>query len=123
LGGIDAVTPQLRATLAKDAQAYTWVAATVASDNQTWLQLAVGEPVMPIGGFSGGDPAPTLARFKQYVADGKIHYFVAQGGEEGGFGRSGTDSTGSQISSWVTKTFSSQTVGSTVLYDLTGPAS
>ncbi|MFF1452251.1 ArnT family glycosyltransferase [Streptomyces sp. NPDC058274] len=123
LGGIDAVTPHLRATLVKDAQAYTWVAATVASDNQTWLQLAVGEPVMPIGGFSGGDPAPTLARFKQYVADGKIHYFVAQGGEEGGFGRSGTDSTGSQISSWVTKTFGSQTVGSTVLYDLTGPAS
>jgi 4-amino-4-deoxy-L-arabinose transferase-like glycosyltransferase len=123
LGGIDAVTPQLRATLVKDAQAYTWVAATVASDNQTWLQLAVGEPVMPIGGFSGGDPAPTLAQFKQYVADGKIHYFVVQGGEEGGSGRSGTDSTGSQITSWVTKTFTSQTVGSTVLYELSSPAS
>ncbi|MFD4524197.1 ArnT family glycosyltransferase [Streptomyces sp. NPDC058470] len=119
LGSVDAVTPQLRATLAADASAYTWVAATVASDNQTWLQLAVGEPVMPIGDFSGGDPAPTLAQFKQYVADGKIHYFVAQGDEDGGFSRDGTDTTGSQISAWVTTTFTPQTVGSTTLYDLT----
>ncbi|MGW7048668.1 ArnT family glycosyltransferase [Streptomyces avermitilis] len=119
LDGIDAVTPRLRATLLKDAQAYTWVAATVASDNQTWLQLAIREPVMPIGGFSGGDPAPTLAQFKQYVADGKIHYFATQGGQDGGFARGGTDTTGSQISSWVTTTFTPRTVGSTTLYDLT----
>ncbi|MFJ6083182.1 glycosyltransferase family 39 protein [Streptomyces sp. NPDC092369] len=123
LGGIDAVTPQLRATLVENAQDYTWVAATVASDNQTWLQLATGRPVMPIGGFSGGDPAPTLARFQQYVADGKIHYFVAQGGEEGGFARDGEDSTGAQISAWVTASFTARTVGSTVVYDLTAPKS
>lgn len=119
LGSIDAVAPQLRAMLVKDAEAYTWVAATVASDNQTWLQLATGEPVMPIGGFGGGDPAPTLAQFKQYVADGKIHYFVTQGDQEGGFARDGADTTGSQISAWVTTTFTAQTVGSTTLYDLT----
>jgi len=123
LGGIDAVTPQLRATLVENAQDYTWVAATVASDNQTWLQLATGQPVMPIGGFSGGDPAPTLARFKQYVADGEIHYFVAQGGEEGGFARDGADTTGSRISSWVTTSFTPRTVGSTVIYDLSAPKS
>lgn len=123
LGSTDAVTPQLRALLVKDAEAYTWVAATVASDNQTWLQLATGEPVMPIGGFSGGDPSPTLARFKQYVADGKIHYFVAQGDQEGGFARDGADTTGSQISSWVTTTFTPQTVGSTTVYDLTAATS
>ncbi|MGW3409998.1 ArnT family glycosyltransferase [Streptomyces sp. NPDC000888] len=119
LGSTDAVTPQLRALLVKDAEAYTWAAATVASDNQTWLQLATGEPVMPIGGFSGGDPSPTLAQFKQYVANGKIHYFVTQGDQEGGFARDGADTTGSQISSWVTTTFTPQTVGSTTVYDLT----
>ncbi|MEV6173062.1 glycosyltransferase family 39 protein [Streptomyces sp. NPDC051954] len=119
LGGIDAVTPQLRAMLLKDAQAYTWVAATVASDNQTWLQLATGKPVMPIGGFGGADPAPTLARFKQYVAEGQIHYFVTQGDQEGGFARDDADTTGSQISSWVATAFTPQTVGSTTLYDLT----
>ena len=33
-------------------------------------------PVMAVGGFNGTDPAPTLAQFQQYVADGKIHYFI-----------------------------------------------
>ena len=32
---------------------------------------------MAIGGFNGSDPSPTLAQFKQYVADGEIHYFIA----------------------------------------------
>ena len=35
---------------------------------------------MPIGGFNGSDPSPTLAEFQQYVAEGKIHYFIAGGG-------------------------------------------
>lgn len=33
-------------------------------------------PVMPIGGFNGSDPSPTLTQFKAYVAAGKIHYFI-----------------------------------------------
>ena len=35
---------------------------------------------MAIGGFNGSDPSPTLAQFKAYVAQGKIHYFIASGG-------------------------------------------
>jgi hypothetical protein len=35
---------------------------------------------MPIGGFNGSDPAPTLARFQQDVREGRIHYFIAGGG-------------------------------------------
>ena len=35
---------------------------------------------MAIGGFNGTDPAPTLAQFEKYVAEGKIHYFIASGG-------------------------------------------
>ena len=34
---------------------------------------------MAIGGFNGSDPSPTLAQFKQYVADGEIHYFIGGG--------------------------------------------
>ena len=29
--------------------------------------------MMPIGGFNGSDPSPTLEQFQQYVAEGKIH--------------------------------------------------
>ena len=34
---------------------------------------------MPIGGFNGSDPSPTLEQFQQYVANGEIHYYIAGG--------------------------------------------
>ena len=56
------------------------MAAAVGSQNASGYQLATGDPVMAIGGFNGSDPSPTLAQFQQYVADGKIHYFIGGGG-------------------------------------------
>ncbi len=49
------------------------------SNSAAGYQLASDEPVMAIGGFNGTDPAPTLAQFEKYVAEGKIHYFIAGG--------------------------------------------
>ena len=40
---------------------------------------------MAIGGFSGSDPAPSLAEFEKLVSGHQIHYFVS-GGAGGGFG-------------------------------------
>ena len=74
----------LTKTLQADASRYTWAAATVNSNNAAGYQLASGEPVMAIGGFNGTDPSPTLAQFEKYVAEGKIHYFIAGGGGFGG---------------------------------------
>jgi hypothetical protein len=79
---------------------------------------------MAIGGFNGSDPSPTLAEFKQYVEDGKIHYFIAGGGMGGGMGGGGDSSgTSSQISEWVEANFKEVTVGSATFYDLTQPTS
>ncbi|GAA2583215.1 ArnT family glycosyltransferase [Streptomyces tubercidicus] len=112
------VSDRAKELLKKDADDYTWAAATIGSQNAASYQLATGKPVMAIGGFNGSDPSPTLARFKEYVADGKIHYFLA-----GGRGGPGGDRGGSsQITSWVTKTFKKVTVGSTTFYDLTRKA-
>jgi hypothetical protein len=72
---------------------------------------------MPIGGFSSGDPAPTLAQFKADVAAKKIHYFIGNG--RGGFSPGGQG--GETISSWVTDNFTSETVAGVTLYDLTKP--
>jgi hypothetical protein len=69
---------------------------------------------MPIGGFNGSDPSPTLAQFKQYVADGQIHWFIASG--NGG----GPGGGNNAISTWVTANFTATTVGGTTLYDLSG---
>jgi 4-amino-4-deoxy-L-arabinose transferase-like glycosyltransferase len=124
VGGIlNSSTPStaLVSALKQNASAYRWVAATVSSNQAAGYQLATGDAVMPIGGFNGTDPSPTLAQFQQWVAAGKIHYFIAGGG--GGFGGpgggAGGGSTASSITSWVESTFRSTTVGGVTLYDLT----
>ena len=75
---------------------------------------------MPIGGFNGTDPYPTLAQFEQLVAQKKIHYFIAGGGGFGGGGGGGSASS-SAITSWVESHFASKTVGGVTLYDFTAP--
>ncbi|MGW1336721.1 glycosyltransferase family 39 protein [Streptomyces rubiginosohelvolus] len=115
------VDTEAKALLTKGADDYTWVAAAVGAQNAASYQLATGDPVMAIGGFNGSDPSPTLDRFKKYVAEGKIHYFVSGGGMGGGPG--GSSGTSSQISSWVTENFTEVTVGGATFYDLTQPTS
>ncbi len=72
--------------------------------------LATGEPVMAMGGFSGGDPAPTLAQLQSMVSAGEVHYVLVSGGR--GFGRGGRSrvaaparvgASRSGISQWVTE--------------------
>jgi 4-amino-4-deoxy-L-arabinose transferase-like glycosyltransferase len=89
-----------------------WAAATDGSQSSAPLALASGKSVMAIGGFDGSDPAPTLATFQQYVAEGKISYYVSGGRGGGGFGGS------SQIATWVAAHYKAQTVGGTTVYDL-----
>ncbi|SOD85331.1 glycosyltransferase family 39 protein [Streptomyces sp. Ag109_G2-15] len=112
------VSSAAKKLLEKDAGSYTWVAASIGSQNAASYQLATGDPVMAIGGFNGTDPSPTLAQFKKYVADGKIHYFIAGGGMGGS-----SSGTSSQITSWVESNFKKVTVGSATFYDLTQKAS
>ncbi|MEU6296699.1 ArnT family glycosyltransferase [Streptomyces erythrochromogenes] len=130
------VGAEAKAALTADADAYTWAAAAIGSQNAASYQLASGVPVMPIGGFNGSDPSPTLAQFKEYVQDGKIHWFIGQGGTTGGEG-AGEDGgrrggggpggpgggTSTEIENWVKATFKESTVGGATFYDLTAPTS
>ena len=102
--------------LQTDAGNFTWAAAVVGSNNAAGYQLATELPVMAVGGFNGTDPAPTLAQFQQYVADGKIHYFIAGRMMQG---ESGSDDA-AQIAAWVQENFTAQTVGGTTVYLLAG---
>ncbi|MGW7084848.1 ArnT family glycosyltransferase [Streptomyces sp. NPDC054871] len=119
------VSAKAKKLLEEDASDYTWSAAAIGSQNAASYQLATGDPVMAIGGFNGSDPSPTLAQFKQYVEDGKVHYFISGGGMGGGGGggMGGDSGTSSKISSWVEDTFKKVTVGSATFYDLTQPKS
>ncbi len=125
-----------------------WAAATTGAMNQAPLQLASGVPVMPIGGFMGSDPAPTLAQFQEYVATGQVRYYIEGGGPGGGMGGPGgaragsaqapgaragggaggmggpmSRGTSSEISSWVTSHFTKIDVGGRTVYDLARPLS
>ncbi|MEW2396616.1 glycosyl transferase, partial [Streptomyces sp. NPDC046862] len=115
------VSSEAKELLEKNASDYTWAAAAIGAQNAASYQLSTGEPVMAIGGFNGTDPSPTLAEFKKYVEEGKIHYFISSG-TGGGMGGN-SNGTSSQISSWVQENFKEVTVGSSTFYDLTQPTS
>jgi len=124
-GLLNASTPGATLTrlLEKDASSYTWVAATVGSNSAAGYQLATRDPIMAIGGFNGSDPTPTLAQFKKYAAEGKIHYFVSTGGSGqssvgGASPNSSGTGTGTAITSWVEAHFKATTVDGVTLYNL-----
>jgi hypothetical protein len=73
----------LASLLDQSSSRYTWVAASSSAQTAASLELATGKPVMALGGFTGSDPAITLAKFKRLVASGRIHYYVAGGGPSG----------------------------------------
>lgn len=116
--GSSTVSTQMQALLEADADSFTWVAATIGSNAASGYQLATQLPVMPIGGFNGSDPSPTLAQFQQYVTEGRIHYFISSG--VSGRSNGGSDAA-QQISAWVQANFTSTTVDGVTVYDLTSP--
>jgi hypothetical protein len=90
-----------------------WAAATTGGTAAANLELASGKSVIAIGGWNGGDPAPTLAEFQEYVAEGRIAYYVS-GGMGGGMGGN------SEIAEWVAANYTATTVGNQTVYDLLG---
>ncbi len=100
----------------------TYLVAAFGSQSSAPIIIATGKPVMTIGGFNGGDPAPTLDQFKAMVAAGEVRYVLISGNGAGGPG--GGSGSGSSISSWVTANGTAVSAdsygGSTsgILYDL-----
>jgi len=73
--------------------------------------------VMPIGGFNGSDPSPTLAQFEKYVRAGEIHWYVVSPVNHS----NGGSSSSAKISDWVTTNYTPITMGGIRFYDLTKP--
>jgi 4-amino-4-deoxy-L-arabinose transferase-like glycosyltransferase len=127
-----------------------WIVAVSGSQSAAAIQLAAGQPVMAMGGFTGSDPAPTLEQLKAYVANGELRYLLVGGrmggpvgagpglvtlpsgpgagiqGAAGGFGPGGPDTGGSAaVLSWVASACTAVTIdGASVsgLYDCAGAA-
>jgi 4-amino-4-deoxy-L-arabinose transferase-like glycosyltransferase len=90
-----------------------YLVAVQGSQSAVPIILATGKPVVAMGGFNGGDPAPTLAQLQSMVSAGEVHYVLVSGGQGlGGSGRPGgpgggtggrSGASGSGISQWVTE--------------------
>ncbi|MGW2678281.1 ArnT family glycosyltransferase [Streptomyces sp. NPDC001436] len=125
------VSAEAKAALRAGSGRFTWAAAAIGSQNAAGYQLASGRPVMPVGGFNGSDPSPTLERFQAYVKEGRIHWFIAQAGRTGaGASRTAArpggpggpgGSASTAVETWVKATFQQVTLGGTTFYDLTAP--
>jgi 4-amino-4-deoxy-L-arabinose transferase-like glycosyltransferase len=109
-----ALVTALRATSTR------WAAAVEGSQDAASLELSSGgKAVMAMGGFTGSDPAPTLAEFEAWAKAGDITYYIAGGGMGGGPG--GGSGSSSQITSWVEAHYKSQTIGGETVYNLLAP--
>jgi hypothetical protein len=143
------VSSALVKALKSNAGSYRWVAAVSGSQSAASLELASGgEPVMGIGGFSNEGGNVSLAQFKEYVAKGEIHYYLATstgggagvqtggrasgatqpggaaqglpgGGTAGGPPSASFSSSSSAITTWVEAHFKSVSIGGQTVYDLT----
>jgi len=62
----------------------TYLAATLNAQSAAPLILATGEPVMALGGFSGGDPILSVGDLSELVSDGAVRFFLvsSQGGQQ-----------------------------------------
>ena len=96
----------------------TWIVAVNGAQEAGSIELASGDAVMAMGGFSGSDPTPTLAQLQEYVRTGELRYVLigGGGGPGGGFGGGGSSS----IASWVAAngTVVNVSGGFGTLYDL-----
>ncbi|HEY7968385.1 MAG TPA: glycosyltransferase family 39 protein [Candidatus Limnocylindrales bacterium] len=112
----DAVTSSaLTDYLAANQGSARWIVAVSSANQAGSIELATGLPVMAMGGFSGGDPTPTLEQLQAYVASGDLRFVIVGGG--GGPGAGSSD-----VSSWVTSSCAAVTSVTSSLYDCAGVA-
>ncbi|WP_405894044.1 glycosyltransferase family 39 protein [Streptomyces sp. NBC_00104] len=95
-GGADT---ELVSYLKKNQDGATWLLAVSSSQSAAQLILSSGEPVISMWGWSGSDQAMTLAKLKELVKNGELHYIQLGGGMGGG--RGGNSTLSSEVTAWV----------------------
>ncbi|MGY1500612.1 mannosyltransferase YkcB-related protein [Streptomyces sp. QTS52] len=96
MGG--SVSNELISYLEKHQDGAKWLLAVSNSQGAGQLILSTGKPVISMFGFTGQDKAMTLARLKELVKKGELHYIQLGGGMGGGMG--GGDQ---ELTTWVQK--------------------
>ncbi|WP_455567430.1 mannosyltransferase YkcB-related protein [Streptomyces caelestis] len=97
-GGADS---ELVSYLKKHQDGTKWLLAVSSSQSAAQFIVSSGEPVISMWGWSGSDKAMTLAKLKELVKKGELHYVQLGGGMGGGPG--GDSSLSSEVTAWVQK--------------------
>ncbi|GAA2170865.1 glycosyltransferase family 39 protein [Actinomadura napierensis] len=87
---------QMISYLEKNQGNATWLLAVSSAQSAGSIILSTGRPVIAMGGFTGSDPAMTVAKLQQYVKDGRLRYILLGGG----MGPGGGDAS---VTAWVQK--------------------
>ncbi|MGW2044337.1 glycosyltransferase family 39 protein [Streptomyces sp. NPDC001858] len=97
-GGMGGADSQLVSYLEKNQDGAKWLIAVSNSQSAGQLILSSGKPVISMWGFTGSDQAMTLAKLKELVKKGELHYIQLGGG-----GMGGNSSLNQEITTWVQK--------------------
>lgn len=98
------------------AKPVTWAAAAIGSETAANLQLESGRAILPVGGFDGTDPYPTLEDFQGWVKGGRVGALVLKNLPPltlEGRGES------ARIVEWVRSHYVVEVIEGTEIYDLT----
>lgn len=98
MGG--SASTELVAYLKKHQDGAEWLLAVSGSQSAAQLILSSGEPVISMWGWSGSDRAMTLAKLKDLVRNGQLHYIQVSGGGTGG-GMGGGSALSTEVTEWV----------------------
>ncbi|MFF5479966.1 ArnT family glycosyltransferase [Streptomyces sp. NPDC012935] len=93
---------ELIAYLEKHRDGAKWLLAVSSSQSAAQLIVSSGEPVISMWGWSGSDKAMTLAKLKELVKKGELHYIQLGGGGMGG-GPGGGSTLSTEVTEWVQK--------------------
>ncbi|MDQ0748637.1 4-amino-4-deoxy-L-arabinose transferase-like glycosyltransferase [Streptomyces africanus] len=92
---------ELVSYLKKHQDGAEWLLAVSSSQSAAQLIVSSGQPVISMWGWSGSDKAMTLAKLKELVKNGELHYVQLGGGMGGGPG--GDSSLNAEVTAWVQK--------------------
>lgn len=99
--GMEGADSQLISYLKKHRDGATWLLAVSNSQSAGQIELTAKAPVISMFGFTGSDKAMTVAKLKELVKKGELHYVQTGGGMGGGPG--GGNSVSTAVTNWVKK--------------------
>ncbi|WP_327666939.1 MULTISPECIES: ArnT family glycosyltransferase [unclassified Streptomyces] len=103
-GGMGGASSELISYLEKHRNGAEWLLAVSNSQSAAQIELSARQPVISMWGFTGSDNAMTVAKLKELVKKGELHYIQisTSGGGMGG-GPGGGNSLSAEVSTWVKK--------------------